>query len=89
MHPCELHSSALSYDRVSSSGEGGWGGEASPSKYPALPPKREKKEKRERREREKERKKEREIGGGGRGACIFLHRSVSDQYSPLLHDSII
>ena len=61
------------------------GGEASPSKHPASKKKREKGE----RERERERKKEREVHGGGRGACIFLHRIASDQYSLLLHDSIM
>ena len=72
-------------NRVSSS-EGG-GGEVSPSKHPASPPKgKREKEKRGKGEREKERKRER--GGGGRGACIFRH-GTSDQYSSLLHDLII
>ena len=55
-----------------------WGrwGEASPSKHPASPPKR-------------KREREGEVHGGGRGACTFLRRIASDQYSLLLHDSII
>ena len=60
-----------------------WGGELPP------PKKEREKKKRERRERERERERKRERGGGGRGACIFLRRSASDQYSPLLHDSIL
>ena len=51
------------------------------TQLPPPPPKR----KRERRKEEKER----EVHGGGRGACIFLRRIASDQYSLLLHDSII
>ena len=62
-----------------------------PPQNTQLPPQkeREKEEKRRRREKERERKKEREVHGGGRGACIFLCRIASDQYSLLLHDSII
>ena len=56
---------------------GGGGGEASPQKE------REKEEKRKKRERK------REVHGVGRGACTFLRRIASDQYSLLLHDSII
>ena len=41
------------------------------------------------RKTERERKKEREVHGVGRGACIFLRRIASDQYSLLLRDSII
>ena len=53
------------------------GGEASPPKK-----EREKEEKRKRRERERERKREKERGAWwGRGACIFLCRIASDQYS--------
>ena len=65
------------------------GGEASPSKHPASPPKRKRERRKEEKERERERKKEREVHGMGRGACIFLRRIASDQYSLLLHDSII
>ena len=70
-------------------GGGGGGGGKLPLQNSQLPPQkeREKEEKRKRREREKER--ERCMHGGGRGACIFLRRIASDQYSLLLHDSII
>ena len=59
-----------------------------PPQNTQLPPQKER-EKEEKRERERERKKEREVHGGGRGTCIFLRRIASDQYSLLLHDSII
>ena len=56
---------------------------------PPHPKKRKRERRKEEKEREREREEEREVHGGGRGACIFLNRIVSDQYSPLLHDSII
>ena len=62
--------------RVSSSGG------KLPPQNTQLPPQKE-------REKEEKREGERERGGEGRGACIFLRCSASDQYSPLLHDSII
>ena len=65
--------------RVSSSG--GVGGK--------LPPHPKRKRERRKEEKERERKKEREVHGVGRGACTFLRRIASDQYSLLLHDSII
>ena len=66
---------------------GGWGG-SFPPKTPSFPPKKkERKKKRGKGERERERK--REVHGEGRGAYIFLRRIASDQYSLLLHDSIM
>ena len=56
-----------------------------PPQNTQLPPQKE-------REKEGKRKRrEREVHGGGRGVCIilFLRRIASDQYSLLLHDSII
>ena len=63
-----------------------------PPQNTQLPPQKEREKKKRgegERKRERERKKEREVHGGGRGACIFLCRIASDQYSLLLHDSII
>ena len=74
----------FTYTRVSSSGGGGG---KLPPQNTSFPPK--KKERKKKREGEREREKEREVHGGGRGACIFLCRIASDQYSVLLHDSII
>ena len=56
-----------------------------PPQNTQLPPQKEREKKRGKGEREKER----EVHGGGRGACIFLSCIASDQYSLLLHDSII
>ena len=57
-------------NRVSSS-EGG-GGEVSPSKHPASPPKgKREKKKRGKGEREKERKREREVVGEGEHVYFF------------------
>ena len=50
---------------------GGVGGEASPSKHPASPPKGEKEEKRERRERERERMKEKERWWGKGSMVVY------------------
>ena len=54
-----------------------------PPQNTQLPPQK------EREKEEKRKRREKEVHGGGRGACIFLRRIASDQYSLLLHDSII
>ena len=64
----------------------GGGGEASPPKRKR---ERRKEEKERKRERETEKEREREVHGVGRGVCTFLRCIASDQYSLLLHASII
>ena len=67
-----------------------WGvGGSFPLKTLSFSPKKKERKKRKRRERERERERKREVHGVGRGVCIFLRRIASDQYSLLLHDSII
>ena len=67
----------------------GGGGGTLPPQNTQLPPQKEReKEEKRKGEREREKEKEREVHGGGRGACIFLRRIASDQYSLLLHDLV-